>query len=411
MMEKAVEESLISKMRSVNSLLQEVNDTLGPEVTEFEKISDMRLRFPRGYIRTADDFRKRLNLKSASLNDSQKQIQLSINKSVNNSDFNSKIFFLKNDDKFRNLQRKVLPYGPASYTMRLGNCGEFLTASKEFELGQKKKGIRVPPGHSVALIAFETIDFRREQVNKIFPDCDLMGLITPTTDMSREGIVAPTTLVDPGYYGTLNWTITNTSTEERRFLFKEKIFRLIIYKLEKGERPENVYDGDYQNKIGYVRSLRKGPPVGMKETEWEDAVIEGGPEALLDNLMKSGYPWHVLGSRLKMIDQQFKTISEEYGEIYASIEALQKQVGSLVKDSSSISEHIRTVLRDEAGSLQSRWALITLTILGSLIGLALTISGSNIATQFFKKNASLVGLAFILISGCLVFFLFRKKRH
>jgi deoxycytidine triphosphate deaminase len=299
---------------------------------------------------------------------------------------------------------------PNSYVIRLGNCGEFLNASKEFQIGQVKKGIRVPPGHSVALTAFETIDFRRETINKVFSDCDLLGLITPTTDMSREGIVAPTTLVDPGYHGTLNWTITNTSNEERKFLFKEKIFRLTIHKLEKGERPENIYNGDYQNKIGYVRSLRKGPPVGMKETEWEDSQVEGGPESLLENLMRSGYPWHVLGSRLKMIDQQFKSVSEEYSEIFTSIEDLKKQVVNISKSSSSITEQIRTILKEEVSSLQSRWALISFSIMGTLLGLGLTITGNDLVIQFFKKNASLLGFALILICIILIVFLFRRKR-
>jgi hypothetical protein len=46
-----------------------------------------------------------------------------------------------------------------------------------------------------------------------------------------------------------------------------------------------------------VRSRRQGPPVGMKEAEWIDAFVEGGPEDLLDNLIKSGYPWHLFGQR------------------------------------------------------------------------------------------------------------------
>src|SRR5262245_6278093 len=85
---------------------------------------------------------------------------------------------------------------PNSYTLRLGSEGEFLNAGKTFSLGKPKKGIRIPPGHSVALTAFETIDFRPSTVEKIYPGCALHALISPTTDLSREGIVAPTTQVD-----------------------------------------------------------------------------------------------------------------------------------------------------------------------------------------------------------------------
>src|SRR5216683_3252909 len=96
---------------------------------------------------------------------------------------------------------------PNSYVLRLGGEGEFINAGKAFTLGKSKKGIRVSPGHSVALTALETIDFGPSTVSKIYPGCALHALISPTTDLSREGIVAPTTQVDAGYSGTLNWTI------------------------------------------------------------------------------------------------------------------------------------------------------------------------------------------------------------
>ncbi|MCH7497179.1 MAG: hypothetical protein IH971_04935, partial [Candidatus Marinimicrobia bacterium] len=155
---------------------------------------------------------------------------------------------------------------PNSYIVRLGKTGEFLNVGKEFQLGGAKKGIKLQPGHSVAVTAFETLDFRREAVHKLYPDSDLHGILSPTTDLSREGLVASTTQIDAGYYGTLNWTITNTSNGERRFLYKERIFRLIIFRLDDGEVPGKLYAGDYQGEEGYVRSRRTGPPVGMKET-------------------------------------------------------------------------------------------------------------------------------------------------
>src|SRR5438034_10896385 len=85
---------------------------------------------------------------------------------------------------------------PSSYVVRLRAEGEFLNANKEFTLGKAKKGIKVSPGHSVAVTALETIDFRPVTVQKIFPGCALHAIISPTTDLSREGIVAPTTQVD-----------------------------------------------------------------------------------------------------------------------------------------------------------------------------------------------------------------------
>ena len=112
---------------------------------------------------------------------------------------------------------------PNSYILRLGAKGEFLNAGKLFTLGDAKKGIRIQPGHSVGLTALETVDFSPDTVQKHYHDCALHAFISPTTDLSREGIVAPTTQVDAGYSGTLNWTITNTSSEERRFVYRESV--------------------------------------------------------------------------------------------------------------------------------------------------------------------------------------------
>ena len=280
-------------------------------------------------------------------------------------------------------------------------------------MAPNKKGIKVSPGHSVALTAFETIDFRRETLSEIYPNNDLHAIISPTTDLSREGIVAPSTHVDSGFYGTLNWTITNTSNEERRFLFKEKLFRMVIFRLEKDERPDKLYEGDYQGETGYVRSQRKGAPAGMKESEWEDAIVEGGPEALLENLVKSGYPWHVLGQKLKDIDNQLKMVSEEYSDIHDTLKGLSSKIKSLdekynefsIRLSSTISE----TLARESTSLQNRWLIGGGSIMAVLVGLVLSVTGNNSALEFVKKNGTWLGLI-ILIGGIFVLFLISKRK-
>jgi deoxycytidine triphosphate deaminase len=289
---------------------------------------------------------------------------------------------------------------PNSYIIRLGDEGEFLNTGKEFELGKSKKGIRIQPGHSVGVTALETVDFRRSTVHKLYPDNDLFGIVSPTTDLSREGLVAPTTQVDAGYFGTLNWTITNTSSEERRFVHKERIFRLTIFRLEKGETPQSVYEGDYQSQLGYVRSRRKGPPVGMKDAEWEDPHVKGGPENLLDDLMKAGYPWHALGQRLKVIDQQFETVTNEYGEIRDSIDKLSNDVVQIKSRQSEFSEAVRKVVREEAGDLQNRWLIGASSLLLGLVGVALAVYSNKTAAALLEEHGMLVG--FILAVGAAV---------
>jgi len=51
---------LQGKMKTANDILQEVNDTLGPNETDYDKDPKLQLKIPTGYIRTAYDFRLRL---------------------------------------------------------------------------------------------------------------------------------------------------------------------------------------------------------------------------------------------------------------------------------------------------------------------------------------------------------------
>ena len=298
---------------------------------------------------------------------------------------------------------------PNSYALRLGEHGEFLNSGKEFKLGSSKKGIKVQPGHSVALTALEIIDFRSETVRKLYPNCDLHAFISPLTDLSREGIVAPTTQVDVGYHGTLNWTITNTSNDVRSFMIEEKLFRLTIFKLEPGETPTNPYKGDYQSKTGYIRSQRRGAPVGMKESQWEDSCIDGGPEALLDNLIKSGYPWNLLGQRLQLIGDQFETVTNEFGDIKKSIDKLNTDVGVLAKD---LPAQIDGIVKKLAIETHSQWSSSWWSSLGVLAGLVLTITTNDAAVKFIKSNGAVIGILIMVasISGKFLIPKFFKKK-
>jgi len=320
-----------------------------------------------------------------------------------------------NDTEIKRLLGTVIVDGdrscvrPNGYALRLGSVGEFINTGKDFDIGSKKKGVRIQPGHSVGVTAFETLDFRRETVHQIYPGHDLHAFISPTTDLSREGIVAQSTQADAGYHGTLNWTLTNTSSEERRFVHKERVFRLTIFKLEKGETPDHLYTGDYQSQTGYVRSRRTGAPVGMKDSDWEDAYIKGGPEDLLENLIRSGYPWHILGSRLKEIDQQLKTVTEEYADIHDSINELTRQVNAVGERQTATPETVRKFLREEASSLQNRWLLGAGSLFLGFIGVGLSAS-SNLATwEFLKQHGIWIGLVFIVIAAIALAVISRQK--
>ena len=320
-----------------------------------------------------------------------------------------------NDKEIKRLLGKVIVDGiescirPNAYVLRLGSVGEFLSTGKEFDIGSKKKGLRVQPGQSVGVTAHETLDFRRETVHQIYPDQDLHAIVSPTTDLSREGILAPTTQVDAGFHGTLNWTFTNTSSVERRFVYKERIYRVTIFLLSEGETPEKLYEGDYQSQMGYVRSRRTGAPVGMKETEWEDCQLKGGPEDLLERLIRSGYPWHILGSRLKQIDDQFKSVTEEYAYIHDSITELSHHVNDIRDRQMDTPETVRKMLREEANALQNRWLLGSGSLLLGFFGLGLSVSSQSTIWQFLKDYGGLIGFGFIAFAAVVLVVLSRNK--
>ena len=322
-----------------------------------------------------------------------------------------------NDVELRRLvERGVIADGvessirPNSYILRLGNDGEFINTGKEFKLEKGgKRGIKIQAGHSVGVTALETIDFRRDAVHELYPDEDLHGILSPTTDLSREGIVAPTTQIDAGYFGTLNWTLTNTSSQERRFIRGERLYRLTVFKLDEGETPNEVYKGYYQEQTGFVRSERTGPPAGMKESQWEDAFIEGGPENLLDDLIKSGYPWHLLGSRLKEVDQQFKTVTNEYSEIHDSIQAMKADISQINSQQGRTRETVREVLEEMTAALQNRWLIGVGSIAVVLLGLALTIFSNERALSFVLEYGSILGLGTLAAGAIGLFIIARQK--
>jgi deoxycytidine triphosphate deaminase len=319
------------------------------------------------------------------------------------------------DTEIKNLLGTVIVNGdigcirPNAYVLRLGAAGEFLNTGKEFDLSSDKKGLRIQPGHSVAVTAYETLDFRRETVHKVYPGRDLHAFVSPTTDLSREGIVAQTTAVDAGFYGTLNWTFANTSSVERRYVYKERIYRVTIFRLEEGETPEHLYKGDYQEQTGYVRSRRTGAPVGMKDSEWEDGRVKGGPQDILDDLINSGYPWHGLGTRLKEIDLQFKSVTNEYALIHDSINRLSDDVNVIRERQSDTPNTVRTVLRDEAGSLQNRWLIAAASMVAVFVGLGLTLSSNPSLSQFLKSNGMFVGLGIVAFAAVALYLNSRRK--
>jgi len=141
----------------------------------------------------------------------------------------------------------------------------------------------------------------------------------------------------------------------------------------------------------------------MKENQWVDSVIEGGPEEILENLLKSGYPWNILATRLKVIDTQFETITEEYSDIRDSIDSVKTEM-------KEIRSGLRNLLLEEATSLQNRWLLGTGSVFAVFVGLALTVMSNETSLAFVKQNGVVIGLLLILAAVITTFLISKQKR-
>lgn len=289
---------------------------------------------------------------------------------------------------------------PNAYVLRLGAKGEFQNTNTAFNIGsQDKKGIKLASGHAAGLSSHEQLDFRRETVYKIYPKCDLFAYLSPVTDLSREGITTHTTQVDVGFHGILSWTIKNTSNEENQFLFKEKLYRLTIFKLDQNEeRPEKPYEGDYQGKTDYVRSTRKGAPRGMKENEWATSHVDGSPEDHLKNLISSGFPWNILGKQLNLIDGDLKTVTEEYSKIDDSLRNLSKEVEGLPK-----------MVEDKITQKKPELILALGTLIVFLLGIGITIFTNDQAVNFIGNFGPFVGIGIMVLALGLFWFIRKRK--
>ncbi len=293
---------------------------------------------------------------------------------------------------------------PNSYVIRIGKEGAFLNTHKKFKFSDQKKGARLPPGQSIALTSLEEIDFREETVHKFFPGCQLHGILSPTTDWSREGVVAPTTQIDAGYNGIINWTMVNTSSGEVELLSGETFYRLTIFKLQNNEIPSSLYEGDYQGKKGYIPSQRRGAPQGMRKDEWIDAFDGKGPENALKELLDSGYPWNMLGTRLKKIDDQFETVTAEYDDISDRLEKINESISEIKKDYAN--DNVRMIVREETPLILNDTIMKVFSALLVVGGLLVQEAAQNVLSTYLSH----VGVGAVLI-GCIYMFIrWRKKK-
>jgi deoxycytidine triphosphate deaminase len=282
---------------------------------------------------------------------------------------------------------------PNGIEIRLGQRVLFHSTDEEKELGPDMF-LKVSPGETVTISSYETFYFTKEAIAKVFPGCDLMALVTPTTTMMREGIMQTTTKVDSGWNGNLNWGLRNSSIRDFVLGYKEPIFKLTLFLLEGSEIPEIPYGerpGDrYQHTEGLVRSARTIPASIPKHKIVGSSVERIDPKK---QLREAGYPFDHIGTELADLRGKFEVVSNDVILLKDAITEQTKELSGKVEESQ------KTVLE----KVESLFDRKFLTIAGGVIGVLVMMYGGITFLQSHGITGTLLGwIELVAGFGCLV---------
>lgn len=287
---------------------------------------------------------------------------------------------------------------PNGIELRLGKLVHFQSTDEDKDI-RPGNFLKVIPGESVIIASFETVDFRRETVRKVYPGCDMMAMITPTTTMMREGILQASTKVDSGWYGTLNWGLRNSSVRDFILGYGEPIFKLTLLLLGPGETPELLYgqrpDDKYQNTEGIANSVRT-VPANIKR----GAIVCSSVDALdpLKQLREAGYPFNHISTELTELHGKFEVVSKDVLLLKDAISDETQKLSAKVEESQkSALERVEALLdRKMFGAIGRVVAALSL-----MYGAAVFLQGHGLSAESVGALALIAGFGMF---GLLHFF-------
>lgn len=276
---------------------------------------------------------------------------------------------------------------PNGIELRLGSQARFISTGEIKEIPQDYF-LKIPPGESVIIASLESIDFSRETVAKHFHGCAIMGLITPTTTMMREGANLASTKVDDGFVGHLNWGIRNGSYKDLIIQRGEPIFKLTLVVLEEGEVPSLSYGeraGDKYQRTDGIRMSARRLPADIPNSR----LVSSSAEKLdpKTHLREAGYPFTHIGTELIRLDGKFELVSADVRALTEKMEADTKSVLSKIDD-------LKTWLLDHVDTQFSRKFGV---ISGTLVAAGSLMVAAYAAAQKLNLGAALTAGAFGLI--------------
>ena len=285
---------------------------------------------------------------------------------------------------------------PNGIELRLGKHVRFHSTGEEKELSPGMF-LQVNPGETVIISSVETIDFTATTVQAVMPGVMLMGLITPTTTMMREGISQVATKIDTGFRGVLNWGLRNGSIQKLTLQYGEPIFKLTLFALDKEESPDVAYgerDKDtYQNTDGIARSNRRIPADIPKSKIISSSVDRLDPKK---QLKEAGYPFDHIGTALIALHGKFELVSSDVRVMKEEFAQKTSELsGKIEKETNTLSNKIedtKNKLLESADILFDRKFFRTT---GIIVGAIPILYGAVVFLQKTSLGGELIaGIAF-----------------
>ncbi|MCX5655113.1 MAG: hypothetical protein NTY65_10750 [Planctomycetota bacterium] len=302
---------------------------------------------------------------------------------------------------------------PNGIRLRLGKHVHFLSTDEEKDLAPGLF-LRVSPGETVQVSSLERLDFTLEKVQRVFPGHMLMGLITPTTSMMREGVLQVATKVDAGFRGYLNWGLRNSSITPLVIEYGEPIFKLTVFLLDKDESPDVPYgerEGDkYQDTEGIRRSTRKIPANLPKGKTVCSSVEQIDPKK---HLSEAGYPFNHISTELVDLHGKFEVVSTDVRMLKNEFEQrtndLSEKIASETKTLTEKLAQFTAQCFDKVELIFQRKFMqaIAAIIAGisALFGIYGTLKSANVADNVLAGAALAVAVAIFVV----MYFLSRRS--
>lgn len=292
---------------------------------------------------------------------------------------------------------------PNGIELRLGSRVRFDSTGEEKTLAEGTF-LRVNPGETVIVSSLEKLDFTKEAVDKFYPNKMIMGFITPTTTMMREGISQAATKVDAGFRGLLNWGFRNSSAKEFIIQYGEPIFKLTLFLLDEHESPDVPYgEGErhrYQNTEGIRLSSRRIPAQIPKKSIVASSFEKLDPEK---QLREAGYPFNHIGLELKTLHGKFEIVSSDVSLLKDQLQRQSDDLSAkITEETRSISDRLnefKNTFIDKVELLfQKKFFWVTSTLIATLGVMGAVykyLEAKNIGTDNILM-ATIIGAACIL---------------